>query len=179
SYTAGSARRLLRAVEDHDVWWIEDPVPPENHDVQREVTRAATTPVAAGENVYRTHGHRRLVEEGAVDILAPDVPKVGGMRETRKIAALADLHYVPLALHNVGSPIATMASAHLAAAVPNALAVEFHSYQLGWWADLVEEDDLIVDGRMTVPEEPGLGLTLDLDAVEEHMVEGETLFDPA
>jgi len=179
SYTAGSAKQLLEAVEEYDVWWIEDPVPPENHDVQREVTQSSTTPVTVGENVYRTHGQRRLIEEQAADILAPDLPKVGGMRETRKIASHADLYYIPIAMHNVSSPIGTMASAQVAAAIPNSLAVEFHSYQLGWWADLVEEDDLIENGRMAIPEKPGLGLTLDLDAVEEHMVDGETLFDPA
>jgi D-xylonate dehydratase len=99
------------------------------------------------------------------------------MRETRKIADLADMYYIPVAMHNVSSPIGTMASAHVASAIPNSLAVEFHSYQLGWWEDLVEEDDLIENGRMEIPEKPGLGLTLDLDAVEEHLVDGETLFD--
>ncbi|MFB6169482.1 MAG: enolase C-terminal domain-like protein, partial [Haloferacaceae archaeon] len=174
-----SAKRLLRAVEDTDVWWIEDPVPPENHDVQREVTASSTTPVTVGENVYRTHGNRRLIEEQAVDILAPDLPRVGGMRETQKIAHHADVYYIPIAMHNVSSPIGTMASAQVAATIPNALAVEFHSYQLGWWEALVEEDDLIEDGYMTVPEDAGLGLTLDLDAVAAHTVEGETVFDPA
>ena len=177
SFTAGSAKRLLRAVEPYDVWWIEDPVPPENHDVQREVTQSSTTPVTAGENVYRTFGHRSLIEQQAVDIIAPDPPRVGGMRETQKIAQMADLYYVPVAMHNVASPIGTMASAHIGAAIPNALAVEFHSYQLGWWEDLIEEDELITDGYMEIPEKPGLGLTLDLDVVAEHMVDGETLFD--
>jgi len=179
SYTTGSAKRLARALEEYDVWWLEDPVPPENHDAQREVTRSTATPIASGENVYRTHGNRRLLEEQALDVVAPDIPKVGGMREGRKIATLADCYYVPLAMHNVASPIGTMASAQLAAAVPNVLAVEFHSYQLGWWADLVEEGGLIEDGRMAIPEEPGLGLTLDLDVVAEHLVDGETLFDEA
>ena len=177
SYTAGSAKQLLEAVEEYDVWWIEDPVPPENHDVQREVTQSSSTPVTVGENVYRTHGQRRLIETGAVDILAPDLPKVGGMRETQKIAHHADLYYIPVAMHNVASPIGTMASAQVAATIPNSLAVEFHSYQLGWWEDLVQEDGLIENGRMQIPEKPGLGLTLDLDVVEEHMVEGEELFD--
>ena len=176
TFSAGSAKRLASALEDYDVWWLEDPVPPENHDVQREVTRSTTVPIAAGENVYRKHGQRGLIEEQAVDVVAPDLPKVGGMRETRKIADLADLYYVPVAMHNVSSPVATVAAAHVAAAIPNALAVEFHSYQLGWWADLVEEDP-IEGGRIEVPEAPGLGVTLDLDAVEAHMVEGETLFD--
>ncbi|MDX1745063.1 MAG: mandelate racemase/muconate lactonizing enzyme family protein [Halobacteriales archaeon] len=179
SYTPGSAKQLARAVEDLDVWWLEDPVPPENIDVQREVTQSTTTPIAAGENVYRTHGQRPLIEQQAVDVIAPDLPKVGGMRETQKVAHHADLYYVPVAMHNVASPIGTMASAQVATTIPNSLAVEFHSYQLGWWEDLVEQDDLIVEGRMPIPEEPGLGLTLDLDAVADHLVAGETLFDEA
>ena len=178
SFASGSAHRLAEAVEEYDVWWLEDPVPPENLDVQQKVTQRTTTPVAAGENVYRVHGHRRLLEEQAVDIVAPDLPKVGGMRETQKIANLADLYYVPVAMHNVSSPVATVASAHVGAAVPNALAVEFHSYELGWWSDLVEEN-VIEDGRITVPETPGLGVTVDDDVVAEHMIAGETLFDEA
>jgi gluconate/galactonate dehydratase len=178
AFSGGSAKRIARAVEEYDVWWLEDPVPPENHDVQREITRSTTTPITAGENVYRKHGYRRLLEEQAVDVIAPDLPKVGGMRETRKIADMADTYYVPVAMHNVSSPIGTMASAHVGAAIPNSLAVEYHSYQLGWWNELVEED-LIAEGRIAVPEKPGLGLTLDLDAVAEHMVDGEELFDEA
>ena len=178
TFSANSAERLASAIEDFDVWWLEDPVPPENHDVQRQVTHGTTTPITAGENVYRKHGHRRLLEEQAVDIIAPDMPKVGGMRETRKIADMADTYYVPVAMHNVSSPVATMASAHVGAAISNALAVEYHSYELPWWGDLVEES-VIEDGSITVPERPGLGVTLDLDTVEEHLVDGETLFDEA
>ena len=179
SFNGGSAKRLAEALEEYDVWWLEDPVPPENHEVQEEVTKSTTTPIAVGENVYRKHGQRTLLEPQAVDIIAPDLPRVGGMRETRKIADLADMYYIPVAMHNVSSPIGTMASAQVGAAIPNSLALEYHSYELGWWEDLVEENDLIEEGRMEIPEEPGLGLTLNLDAIGEHMVEGETLFDPA
>jgi len=179
SFTGGSAKRLASELEAYDVWWLEDPVPPENHEVQEQVTKSTTTPIAVGENVYRKHGQRTLLEPQAVDIVAPDLPRVGGMRETRKIADLADMYYIPVAMHNVSSPIGTMASAHVGAAIPNSLALEYHSYELGWWEDLVEEDDLIEDGRMAIPEEPGLGLTLNFDAIEDHMVEGETLFDEA
>ncbi|WP_435076789.1 mandelate racemase/muconate lactonizing enzyme family protein [Halococcus sp. AFM35] len=176
AFSGGSAKRIARAVEDFDVWWLEDPVPPENHDVQREITRSTTTPIAAGENVYRKHGYRRLLEEQAVDVVAPDLPKMGGMRETRKVADMADSYYVPVAMHNVASPVGTMASAHVGAAIPNSLAVEYHSYQLGWWEDLVEES-VIAEGAIEIPEKPGLGLTLDMDTVAEHMVDGEELFD--
>jgi gluconate/galactonate dehydratase len=178
TFSAGSAKRLARALEDYDVWWLEDPVPPENHDVQANVTDSTTTPIATGENVYRKHGQRRLLEEQAVDIIAPDMPKTGGMRETRKIADLADTYYTPVAMHNVSSPVATMASAHVGTAIPNALAVEYHSYQLGWWEDLVEED-VIQEGYIEIPEKPGLGVTLDMDVVADKMVAGEELFDEA
>jgi len=178
TFSGGSAKRLAKALEPFDVWWLEDPVPPENHDVQREVTQSTSTPIGVGENVYRKHGQRRLIENQAVDIIAPDMPKVGGMRETRKIADLADMYYVPVAMHNVASPIATMGSAHVGAAIPNSLAVEYHSYELGWWEDLVEED-VIEDGYIEIPEKPGLGVTLDMDVVEAKMVDGETLFDEA
>jgi gluconate/galactonate dehydratase len=176
TFDAGSARRLASALEPYDVWWLEDPVPPENLDVQATLTRETETPIAAGENVYRKHGHRRLLTEEAVDIVAPDMPKVGGMRETRKIADLADTYYRPVAMHNVASPVATMAAAHVGAAIPNALALEYHSYELDWWADLVAEP-VIEDGSIRVPDEPGLGVTLDRDVVAEHAVEGETVFD--
>ncbi|MFB6124873.1 MAG: mandelate racemase/muconate lactonizing enzyme family protein [Halanaeroarchaeum sp.] len=178
SFSGGSATRLADALEEYDVWWLEDPVPPENLDVQERVTQRTSTPIAAGENVYRKHGYRRLIEEQAVDIVAPDVPKIGGMREARKIADLADMYYLPVAMHNVASPVGTLASVHVGAAIPNALAVEYHSYDLGWWHDLVNEP-VIEDGTITVPERPGLGVTLDMDAVAEHVVDGETLFDEA
>jgi gluconate/galactonate dehydratase len=176
TFTGNSAERLAAAIEEYDVWWLEDPVPPENLEVQARVTRSTTTPIAAGENRYRVSEHRRLIENQAVDIVAPDMPKVGGMRELRKIADFADQYYAPVAMHNVSSPVATMASAHVGAAIPNTLALEFHSYELDWWGDLVEET-VIEDGHVTIPEEPGLGVTLDMDAVAERMVEGETLFD--
>ncbi|PSQ05575.1 enolase [Halobacteriales archaeon QS_6_71_20] len=178
SFSAGSAKRLADEVEEYDVWWLEDPVPPENLEVQEAVTESTVTPIAVGENRYRVTEERRLIENGAVDIVAPDMPKVGGMRETRKIADVANQYYVPVAMHNVASPVATMAAAHVGASVPNSLAVEFHSYELDWWSDLVEED-VIEEGYITVPEEPGIGVTVDMDIVEEYMVDGETLFDPA
>jgi gluconate/galactonate dehydratase len=174
SFSASAAEQLADAVEPCDVWWLEDPVPPENLAVQERVTRSTTTPIASGENRYRVGEHRRLVD-GTVDIVSPDLPKVGGMRETRKIADAASQHNVPVAMHNVASPIATMAAAQLGAAIPNLLAVEYHSYQLGWWGDLVEEP-VITDGQIEIPERPGLGLTLDTDVLADHLVEGEQLF---
>jgi len=178
-YDRDSAIRLARAIEPYDVWWLEDAIPPENLDVQRELTRATSTTICAGENRYRTHGVRQLIEEQAVDVLQPDVPKFGGMRESVDAARMADDYYLPVALHNVSSPLGTVAGAHVAAAIPSFLAIEFHGRDDEHWDDFVEEDGIIDDGAIPVPEAPGLGVTLDLDAVEAHMAEGETLIDPA
>jgi gluconate/galactonate dehydratase len=175
-YAGDSAMRLAQAIEPYDVWWLEDPVPPENHAVQAEVTRSTRTTIASGENVYRKHGTRQLIEEQAVDIIQPDMPKVGGMRETRKIADHADTYYMPICLHNVSSPLGTIASAHVAATCPNFLALEYHARDVPWWDDLVEES-VIQDGDIAVPDKPGLGVTLDMDVVAEHMTDGETLFE--
>jgi len=177
AFTADSARRLVERLEPYDIWWVEDPIPPGNDDVQRATTAETRTTVATGENVYKKHGERQLIEDGGADVLHPDVPKVGGLQESRTIAKLAELYSTPLALHNLGSPVATVASAHVGAAIPNFLALEYHSYEIPWWEDLVEES-ILKNGSVRVPESPGLGVTLDLDSVEERMIEGETLFDP-
>jgi gluconate/galactonate dehydratase len=178
NYSGDSARRLADAVEEYDVWWLEDPIPPENHDVQREVTRGTATTICAGENVYRKHGVRQLIEEQAVDIVQPDMPKVGGMGETVRIAEMADTYYLPVALHNVSTPLGTVAGAHVAAAAPTFLAIEYHSRELDWWSDVVQED-VMAAGRLRVPDDPGLGVTLDRDVVAANLMDGETLFDPA
>lgn len=179
NYTGDSARRLSRAIEDCEVWWLEDVVPPENLEVQREVTRSTSTSICAGENLYRTHGVRPLIEQQAVDILQPDMPKFGGMRETVRAAHAADDYYIPMALHNVSSPLGTMAGAHVAVSIPNFIALEWHAHDDPHWQDFAVDGDIIEEGRITPPDEPGLGVELDPDTIEEFMGDGETLLDPA
>ncbi|GAB3031840.1 mandelate racemase/muconate lactonizing enzyme family protein [Natronobiforma cellulositropha] len=180
SWGGDTVRRLAAALEPYPVWWLEDTVPPENHDVQLYVTHNTNVTIAAGENVYRVEGARRLIENHGVDIIHPDVPKTGGMLETKKVADMAKAYYIPLALHNVASPLGTMASAHVGAAASNFLALEFHARDLEWWDDvLTESDSIIQDGRIELPDEPGLGVEVDVDVLEAHLADGETLFDEA
>jgi L-alanine-DL-glutamate epimerase-like enolase superfamily enzyme len=100
------------------------------------------------------------------------------MRETVKTAHRADDYYIPVALHNVSSPLGTMAGAHVATAIPNFLALEWHARDDPDWDDYVEGPSIIEGGAVPLPDDPGLGVTLDLDTVQEHMAEGETLLDP-
>ncbi|MFO7167817.1 MAG: mandelate racemase/muconate lactonizing enzyme family protein [Chloroflexota bacterium] len=173
-----SAIRLAKALEPYHLLWLEEPVPPENIDAMREVKRATSVPICAGENLYLRHGFRELIEKQAVDIIMPDIPKCGGLSECRKIANMAELYYMPFAPHNVSSPIGTMASAHVCATVPNFLVLEFHWLHRPYWTTITaEKEDIIKDGYITLTDRPGIGVELDEAVAREYQVEGTTWFE--
>jgi galactonate dehydratase len=168
NFNVETAERLCRAIEPYDLAYVEDPLPPENVDALRELKRRVDVTLLTGENCYGRHDFRDLIGEQAVDFLAPDVPKTGGIAETKKIADMAETYYQTLVPHNIGSPVATVATAHVGATTPNFYALEYHAREVEWWEDLVVGDDLIQDGTITVPDAPGLGIELDWDVLAEH-----------
>jgi L-alanine-DL-glutamate epimerase-like enolase superfamily enzyme len=173
-----SAIRLAKALEPYHLLWLEEPVPPENIAAMREVKRATSTPICAGENLYLRHGFRDLIEQQAVDIIMPDIPKCGGLSECRKIANLAELYYIPFAPHNVASPIGTMASAHVCASVPNFLVLEFHWLHRDYWTTITaEKEDIIKNGYIRVSERPGIGVELDETVARAYQSPGTTWFE--
>ena len=78
-FSVNDAIKLAQALEPFDLLWLEDPVPPENIEAQRHVTHSTRTPICTGENLYRKHGFRELIEKQAARIIAPDIPKMGGL----------------------------------------------------------------------------------------------------
>ncbi len=178
NYGVNDAIRLARACEPYDLMWLEDPIPPENTDAMRRVTAATTTPIATGENQYQRHQFRELLEREAVDILAPDFQKVGGLLEGRRIADMAEIHYLAVAPHNISGPIGTMASAHLCAAIPNFLALEWHAASVPFFDDLVagRRAPMIEKGYIRVPEKPGLGVEFNEQAAYKYRKPGEAFF---
>ena len=172
-YSVESAKRLAYELEEFDLMWLEDLIPPENMDAQKEVARATRTPVATGENRFRVFELSELVYDHGVDVLTPDPTTVGGLNETMRIADRAEENYVPVSPHNVCSPVGTMGCVHLAAATPNFDLLEYHALEVDWWDDLLVRDEpLIQDGRIAVPEAPGLGIELDDGVVETHLLDG-------
>jgi L-alanine-DL-glutamate epimerase-like enolase superfamily enzyme len=172
-YSVESAKRLAYELEEYDLMWLEDLIPPENVDAQIEVTSATRTPIATGENRFRVHGLSELIYEHGVDIVTPDPTTVGGLAETMRIADRAEENYMPVSPHNVCSPIGTMACVHLGAAIPNFDVLEYHALEVDWWDDLHARDDpLIEDGYIEVPERPGLGIELDEDVADDHRLAG-------
>lgn len=177
-FGVGDAIRLSRALEPFEPWWLEDPVPPENIDALAQVSAATRTPVCAGENLYLHEPFVRLLAKQAVAIVEPDFPRSGGFLEFKRICQIADSWYVPVAPHNVGSPVATLAAAHVSAAVPNFLALEFHGIDVPWWRDLVVGDAAAIqDGYLCVPDGPGLGVDLNEDVARAHLKPGTGFFE--
>ena len=172
-----SATRLARDVEQFHLLWLEEPVPAENVAAMREVKQSTTTPICSGENLYLRHGFRDLIEQQAVDIIMPDIPKCGGLSECRKIANMAEIYYMPFAPHNVSSPIGTMASAQVCATVPNFLVLEFHWLHRDYWTTIIQEKtDIIVDGFIHMNDRPGIGLELDEEVGRQYQYPGTKWF---
>ncbi|QHS16744.1 mandelate racemase/muconate lactonizing enzyme family protein [haloarchaeon 3A1-DGR] len=170
-YSVESAKRLAHALEPYDLMWLEDPIPPENMGAQIEVTRDTRTPIATGENRFRVHELSELIDEHGVDVITPDPTTVGGLAETIRVADRAEEEYMPISPHNVCSPVGTMACVHLGAVIPNFDLLEYHALEVDWWDDLhTRSEPLIRDGTIAVPEEPGLGIELDDDVVEAHLL---------
>lgn len=178
NYGVQAAIELARAVAKYNLLWLEDPVPPENIRAIGIVQRNTLTPIATGENHFNRIDFDRLITEAELRVLAPDVQKIG-LWEGRKLADLADLHYVNLTWHNISSPIGTLAGAHLGAATPNLLALEWHAASVPFFDALVKNADgpLIRDGKIQVPSRPGLGIELDEDVAYQYRKPGEAFFE--
>jgi galactonate dehydratase len=152
--------------------WFEEPVPPENLGALVEVRRAVAhlgIPVAAGERLFTRYQYLDLFRDRAVDIIQPDVCHAGGMSETRKIAAMAEAHYMPVAPHNACSPVGTMASLHVAVCTPNFKIQEtFDDFVEPWVRDAVIGRPEVNNGYFSLPEAPGLGVELNEAVIAAH-----------
>jgi L-alanine-DL-glutamate epimerase-like enolase superfamily enzyme len=177
NYNVQTAIAIAQALESSKLLWLEDPIPPENIRAIGEVQRNTRTPIATGENHYLRTDFQSMITDAGLRILSPDVQKVG-IWEGRKLADLADMHYVNLAWHNISSPIGTMAGVHLAAATPNFLALEWHAASVPFFDQLVRgsEGPLIRSGRVAVPDLPGLGVDIDEDLAYRYRKPRERFF---
>jgi len=172
--------RLGEAWEPYNLAWIEDPMPWYDVHGHKRVADALRTPIAAGEELYLWDGFREFIEQRALDILHPDLLTAGGMMETKKIADYGERYGIPTALHCASSPIGFMANVHCAAAIPSFVALEHHGLDLPFWESLVTglSPDYMADGYVTVPDRPGLGVDLNLEAIEANLRTPGTMFLP-
>jgi L-alanine-DL-glutamate epimerase-like enolase superfamily enzyme len=173
--------RLGEALEPYNLAWLEDMVPWQFTEQWVQMERALKTPVCTGEDIYLKEGFLPLLQAHAVNVIHPDLATSGGILETKKIGDLAQEYGVSMALHMAGTPISTMAAVHCAAATENFIALEHHFTDVPFWGDFINglSKPIIQNGYITVPNAPGLGFTLNDDAVKEHLIpEDRGFFEP-
>ncbi len=168
-----SCIRLGNALEKYNLAWLEDMVPWQYTDLLKEIKEHVDVPLLTGEDIYLKEGFIELAAITPSTSSHPDLATSGGILETKKIGDAAQEYGVPMAMHFAGSPVSCMANVHCAAATENFLVLENHSVDVPWWSDLVEgvEKPIVNKGFITVPDKPGLGVTLNEAVVKQHLGE--------
>jgi D-galactarolactone cycloisomerase len=159
------ALRTAEMLSEYDVAWFEEALPPDALEDYVALRRSATIPIAGGEVLTRRQSFQPWLEAGAFDIVQPDVTKVGGISEERHIARMAKDHGVRFIPHGWNTAIGLAADLHLASAFPDTNLVEYltgspfiDEIAAGGWK-------LDADGMLAIPDQPGLGIGINLDAL--------------
>jgi L-alanine-DL-glutamate epimerase-like enolase superfamily enzyme len=167
------ASRTAHMLAEYDVRWFEEPLRPDNLQDFAALRRQAMVPIAGGEVLTRRQSFRSWLQSGAFDIVQPDVTKVGGISESRRIAWMAEANGVRYIPHGWNTAVGLAADLHLASAIMDTDLVEYIDGSP--YVDELSADGWKLDeaGMLPVPDSPGLGLRLDVHAVERYT--GETL----
>ncbi len=153
---------LCSALEPFDLLFVEEPIPPENPEILRHVKDKTRIPIAAGEKWAMAYGARPFIEMDSVSIVQVDVANCGGFAQAKRIAAMAESHYMGVAIHNPHGPLGTAASLQFAASIPNFLILETIGDRPDW-TEIAEDAPLVENGTMAIPTKPGLGVSLRKD----------------
>jgi L-alanine-DL-glutamate epimerase-like enolase superfamily enzyme len=177
-WTVPDAIRFARAMEPLNLMWLEDLitgdyVPYVNPDVIREVTRATSTPIHTGEQIYLRQNFKQLIESHAVNVVGPDPADVGGLAEIKWIAEYANLHGILMAPHGTGNGVLGLAAlVQVSATMPlNFIAFEYPVGSPDWWYEIVDglPDPIVKDGMIDVFERPGMGVDLIPEAAKRYL----------
>ena len=173
--TAAAAIRLARELEPFLPLWFEEPTPPECPTAAAAVARATSIPIATGERLSTAHDFARVLDCDAAAILQPNLGRVGGIGEAKKIASLAEMRHAQIAPHLYCGPIAAAANIQLAAAIPNFLILESIKTMDGFCGEILKTPLRWEKGDIVVPDAPGLGVELNEKVARAHPWRGEGL----
>jgi galactonate dehydratase len=175
-FNPATAIEMAKELAEFKPGWYEEPVPPENLRALKKVAEAVAplgVPVATGERMHTAYEYRELFELQAADIVQPDISHFGGLLNTKKLAAWAEAYYVLIAPHNVGGPVSTAAALHLAACTPNFKIQEhFNDFADSYVLEAAPGLPKVVDGYFSLPQGPGLGVTLNEEVIAAHPRQG-------
>ena len=161
-----TAIEISRELAPFKPMFLEEPCPPDNLEAIAKVKRKSLVPIAAGERVYSIYGFEDLFTKDAVDIVQPDMFHTGGMMECKKIAGMAQSKHIPISFHNPSGPISNAAILQLAAATPNFLIHEIMINDGSFRKAITNEEVIFEDGYILINDKPGLGIDVNIEAVE-------------
>lgn len=168
-FSPATAAQISKELEKYNPSWVEEPVPPDNLSALAKAAEKINIPIATGERMHTRFEYRELFALQAADIIQPDITHIGGILETKKIAAMADANYVLVAPHNVGGPVSTAAAIHLDACITNFKIQEFfNDFSEPWVMEAAKGAPQPKDGYFELPTQPGLGVELNEDVIAEH-----------
>ena len=167
--TTQDAILLGRQLEAFDLLFYEDPIAPDNLDALQRLRDAVAVPLAAGERVATLNGLRPYIERELVDVIQPDTGRAGGITQMRKMAAMAEAHFITMAPHS-GSlgPVAEFAALHVMATIPNGLMLERIEFDWPGRYEVVAPVLKVENGALAVPDTPGLGVDILADEIAKY-----------
>ena len=167
-FSQQAAVRLTEGLREVGMLFVEEPVNMDTPQGLREMRRCfPDVRIAAGERLMTRWQFREWLEVNAVDVIQADICHCGGIGELMRIATCAEVYNVQIAPHNPYGPVALAAAAHAAMAMPNFLILE-HCRHRPWLDEVQVQGMPVVNGRIEVPDRPGLGVELDWDYVRRH-----------
>lgn len=155
-----TAVKIGRRLEEFDIFWFEEPIPPDDKEGMKQVKDRVRVSIAAGERLYNRYEYRQFFELGCSDYIQPDISHAGGLFEMRMLGAEAEARHIGFCPHNPSGPVANAATLQLAACVPNFVMLEMMMTDVPYRAEICDEDLTIKAGKMVIPERPGLGIDL-------------------
>jgi galactonate dehydratase len=168
-FSVSEAVWVADAIAEYEPTWFEEPTAHQNIASVVEVARKVNVPIATGESFSSIHQHAELLSHNAVHILQPEPGSMGGIWRTRQVCAMADAFYGVVAPHNAQGPISTATCIQISASCPNLLTQElFDEFNVSWEHDLVTNPATVIDGRLQIPDGPGLGTDLNWAELDKH-----------
>lgn len=163
-----TAVKIARQLEEFDIFWFEEPIPPDDKEGLAEVKRRSRVPVAAGERLYNRYEYRQFFDLSCSDYIQPDISHAGGLMELRFLGAEAEARHIGFCPHNPSGPVANAATLQLAACVPNFVKLEMMMTDVPYRADICDEQLTVENGCVVIPERPGLGIELNEKEMEKY-----------
>lgn len=158
--------RMYERLRKYGIHWLEEPVSPDDYAGYRRIRESVDTMVTGGEHEYTLEGFRRLLEEGCVDIVQPDIYRAGGITGLRKIAALAKAHHTKVICHGVGSPTYHFLISNDPQTTPFCEYLDIYRGAVKDW--VLTDDPRPAEGWLALPDAPGFGYDLNGEVFTQH-----------